>query len=82
MTRPPRPVSRAAHAQVPPDHAPVSPAGAAVPPDHAPSPPGPLSRTFGGEVRRAVSYERGLAVKALFCLAVIALIIAAEVRWG
>jgi hypothetical protein len=82
MTRPPRPVSRATRAPVPPAGAPVEPVGAPVEPDHAPSPAGPLSRTFGGEVRRAVSYERGLAVKALFCLAVIALVIAAEVRWG
>jgi hypothetical protein len=46
-----------------------------------PPPPPPLSRTFAGEVRRAVSYERGLALKCLFCLAVVALIITAKVLW-
>ena len=48
-----------------------------------PSPPSrPLSRSFGGEVRRAVAYERGLALKAVLCVAVVALIIAAQVFWG
>jgi hypothetical protein len=51
-------------------------------PPSPPSPASPESRTFEGEVRIAVSYERGLALKCLFCLAVVALIIAAELYWG
>jgi hypothetical protein len=51
------------------------------PPPPSP-PPRPLSRTFGGEVRRAVAYERGLALKAVLCVAVVGLIIAAKVVWG
>ena len=53
------------------------------PPPSPPSRPSrPLSRTFGGEVRRAVAYERGLALKAVLCVAVVALIIVAEIVWG
>jgi hypothetical protein len=53
------------------------------PPPSPPSPPSrPLSRTFGGEVRRAVAYERGLALKAVLCVAVVALIIGVQVVWG
>ena len=52
------------------------------PPAPPPPPPRPLSRTFGGEVRRAVAYERGLALKAVLCVAVVALIIVAEIVWG
>jgi hypothetical protein len=52
------------------------------PPSPPAPPPRPLSRTFGGEVRRAVAYERGLALKAVLCVAVVALIIVAKIVWG
>jgi hypothetical protein len=65
-----------------PEAQPAQPEVQPGPPEGRPAaPPRPLSRTFGGEIRRAVAYERGLALKALLCLAVVALIITAKVLW-
>jgi hypothetical protein len=44
-------------------------------------PPAPPSRAHEGEVAAARRYERGLAVKALIALAVVAVLIAARILW-
>ncbi|HEY2284523.1 MAG TPA: hypothetical protein VGH88_02135 [Streptosporangiaceae bacterium] len=44
-------------------------------------PPGPLSGSYDDEVRQARRYERGLALKGLAALAIVALLIAARILW-
>jgi hypothetical protein len=44
-------------------------------------PPGPPARSPDGEVRDACRYERGLAVKALIALAVVAVLIVSRILW-
>jgi hypothetical protein len=49
---------------------------------HPPAPPpGPPSRSHDDEVRGACRYERGLAVKGLIALAIVAVLIAARIAW-
>jgi hypothetical protein len=50
-----------------------------VPPQVPPQ--GPLSGSYEDEVRRARRYERGLALKGLAALAIVALLIAARILW-
>jgi hypothetical protein len=44
-------------------------------------PPGPPPRSHDDEVAAACRYERGLAVKALIALAVVAVLIVARILW-
>jgi hypothetical protein len=44
-------------------------------------PPRPPPRSHEGEVAAACRYERGLAVKALIALAVVAVLIVARILW-
>jgi hypothetical protein len=44
-------------------------------------PPGPAPPAYDGEVAAACRYERGLAVKALIALAVVALVIVMRILW-
>jgi hypothetical protein len=44
-------------------------------------PPGPPPDSYDGEVGAARRYERGLAVKALIALAVVAVVIVMRILW-
>lgn len=44
-------------------------------------PEGPLSRPYDDEVQGACRYERGLAVKALIALAIVAVLIVTRILW-
>jgi hypothetical protein len=49
---------------------------------HPPAPPpGPLSRSYDDEVQGACRYERGLAVKGLIVLAIVAVLIVTHILW-
>jgi hypothetical protein len=43
--------------------------------------PGPPPRAYDDEVAAACRYERGLAVKALIALAIVAVLIVARILW-
>ena len=72
---------------VPPPVPPVPPPVPLAPPPVPPAPPpvrppaGRRDRPYDDEVRGACRYERGLAVKALIALAIIAALIAARILW-
>jgi hypothetical protein len=50
-------------------------------PAHGVPAQGPLPGSYDDEVRRARRYERGLALKGLAALAIVAMLIAARILW-
>jgi hypothetical protein len=73
MHRPDSPAQRESAAQ--PESAPLESPAPLVPPQGAPA------RAYDDEVRTARHYERGLAVKGLIALVVVALVIAMRLLW-